>query len=333
MYKILIPDDQIAQFRGGGRYIQTLKENLDKDFAFITKLSEVNEEDVLIVADFNPFAPPTITKRYCKRQLLIIFDVIPLKYPLHFPVGLKGNIDMWRNKLSLKHFDKIITISQHAKEDISEFLNYPLDKISVIYPKLAKIFYAANVTSAQLDNGKYCIYVGDVNWNKNLVGLIHAIKLADVKLLLVGKPFSNDRDIKSLNHPWQKEYQEVLRLTKGDKHFQLLGFQTDEALVNLYKNAYLNILISRDEGFGYSYMEAASQGCPSLLADIDIFHETSKGSAFFTLAYSPEDIAVTINKIYSDQIQRDNIGKEAKKQFDSFSKIDINQAFKKSIEE
>lgn len=333
MYKILVPDDQIEQLRGGGRYIQTLRENLDNDFIFVNKLSDVNPNDILIVASFNPFKSPDVTKRYCKKQLLIIFDVVPLKYPRHFPAGIIGNINLMKNKWSLKNFDKIITISEHSKKDISIYLNYPLDKIAVIYPKLARIFYENNNSSVTSIVDKYCIYVGDVNWNKNILNLVQAFILADVKLLLVGKPFSNDRKINSLNHPWQKEYQKVLKVVKNDKHFQLLGYQSDNELINLYKNAYLNILVSRDEGFGYSYMEAASQNCPSLLSDIDIFHETSSGSAFFTQASNPQEIADTITKIYTGLIQRNNIANQALAQFNTFSKIDINQAFKRLIKE
>jgi glycosyltransferase involved in cell wall biosynthesis len=333
MYKILIPNDQVAEFRGGGRYIQTLRENLDSNFVFINKLEEINSNDILIVASFNPFASPLVTKKYCSKQFLIIFDVIPLKFPKHFPVGLKGNLNLIRNRLALKNFDKIITISNSAKTDISKYLAYPIDKISVIYPKLAKIFYSNNNSAVDFENEKYCIYVGDVNWNKNLSNLVKAIKVANVKLLLVGKPFSNDCDIDSLNHPWQKEYQEVMKILKKDDHFKLLGFQTDDELVKLYKNAYLNILISREEGFGYSYMEAASQSCPSLLNNIPVFHETSKEAAFFTDASSHKEIADAISKIYSNESQRDNVAKIAKQRFDDFSRIDIDQEFLKLTQE
>lgn len=333
MYKIFVPDNNVSDLRGGGRYVQTLKENLREDFRFISDLKSVYQDDVLFICNFDYFKPPIITKRYCKKQILIIFDTIPLKYPSHFPIGIRGMINLWRNKSSLKNFDKFITISQHARSDISKNLGVPSEKIAIVYPKIAQFFYDKDNTSVKVDDEKYCIYVGDVNWNKNLVNLIKAIKIADVKLLLVGKPFSNDCDTEALNHPWQREYREALNTVKNDTHFQLMGYQSDDDLKNLYKNAYLNILISRDEGFGYSYMEAASQSCPSLLNDIDVFHETSSETAFFVDGANPEKIAKAIKDIFLDNQQRDAIAKLAKERFEIFSKIDIAQEFQKLAQE
>jgi len=333
MYKIFVPDNNVSDLRGGGRYVQTLKENLKENFEFVSDLKSVNQDDVLFICNFDYFKPPTITKRYCRKQILIIFDTIPLKYPQHFPIGIRGKINLWRNKSALKNFDKVLTISQHAKSDISKYLNVPDKKITVIYPKLARIFYEKNNSFTNFDDGKYCIYVGDVNWNKNLSTLVKAIKVANVKLLLVGKPFSNDRDIDTLNHPWQKEYKEMLEIVINDNHFKLMGYQSDEELSKLYQNAYLNILVSRDEGFGYSYMEASSQSCPSLLNDTPIFHEISKEAAFFTDASNHQEVANTISKIYLDNFQRDNMAKISKERFDNFSKTDINQEFLKLVQE
>lgn len=333
MYKIFIPNNNISDLRGGGRYIQALKENLGEDFQFISDLKSINQDDVLFICNFDYFKPPIITKRHCKKQILIIFDAIPLKYPQNFPIGIRGKINLWRNKSTLKNFDKILTISQHAKSDISNNLGVPSEKIAVIYPKIAQFLYEENCTSTKVDGEKYCIYVGDVNWNKNLVNMIEAIKIADVKLMLIGKPFSNDCGLDALSHPWQKEYKEVLSIVKKDDHFQLMGYQSDDNLKNLYRNAYLNLLVSRDEGFGYSYMEAASQACPSLLNDIDVFHETSNEAAFFVDSANPEKIAKAITDIFSNNQQRDTIAKLAKERFEIFSKIDISREFQKLAQE
>ena len=54
-----------------------------------------------------------------------------------------------------------------------------------------------------------------------------------------------------------------MAMAKDDKRFIFPGFISDDELITLYEQASLNILLSRDEGFGFSYVEAASLGCPS----------------------------------------------------------------------
>ena len=52
--------------------------------------------------------------------------------------------------------------------------------------------------------------------------------------------------------------------------FIFLGFIEDYELVKLYQQAKLNVLLSRDEGFGFSYIEAANFGCPSVLLSLEL---------------------------------------------------------------
>ena len=100
-------DDKIGQFRGGGRIIQILKENFP-DATFITNFNQLHQlptDSTFLVPSWNPFSPPIIYSLISKIQYLIIYDVIPLKYPSHFPAGIKGKFNLWRNKQALKNFE------------------------------------------------------------------------------------------------------------------------------------------------------------------------------------------------------------------------------------
>lgn len=354
--------DPGAKLRGGGRILQILKENFP-EARWVNNFDVIGNNDTLLVPSWSPFSRPLLNKRIARKQYLMIFDVIPLKYPSHFPAGIRGTFNLWRNKRALRYFDKIITISKTSKKDIMQHLNIAEDKIVVVYPTLGKIFLTRSViaippkaeeaiskkiatssrnsgtprsdiyTKYQILNTKYVLYVGDVNWNKNLVNLAKAIKLADAPCVFVGKVFSENTKYEIQNtenvHPWQQEFKQFLTEVGDDPRFIFAGYVPDEELITLYKNAVCNILVSRDEGFGYSYAEAASQRCPSVLSDIDVFHETAGDTALFANPNDPSDIAekiktIVINKKLKNELVAKSHKRVQKLNFDDFSNKILN---------
>jgi len=358
--KVLVYDptasDKLSSVRGIGRYLQILKENFP-DWIFSNNITE--KHDVFINPFFNFLKPPIIFTKIAKKQIAVIHDLIPLKYPSHYPTGIKGSLYIFLNKFVLKNYDIIITDSEASKRDIINILKIKSEKLRVIYPCLPKSFaepgrWKLGIETSyengnkKMDNSasdikppnpllelpsKFCIYVGDATWNKNLVNLARAIKLANVNCMFVGKVFQTsavgERSGKTaeVNNGWQSELNEFLELTKDDKRFVFPGFIADDELIKFYKQASMNILPSLDEGFGFSYVESAQFGCPSLLSDISVLREISDGKAMFFDPNNPEDIAEKIKTIYSDKDLRNKIGIDAKKRSEFFSAEKFKKEF------
>jgi len=382
--------DAKSKVRGVGRYLQILKEN----FPEWTFSNTLHVSRYTLHAFINPFfnflQKPTTLKRIAKKQIAVIHDLIPLKYPSKFPAGIRGNFNIFLNKLALKNYDLIVTDSEASKKDIIQILKIPEEKVRVIYPCLPQIFNKKLKTqnsklktktqnfktkknnnkfldlscsfdicdlSFELDN--FCLYVGDATWNKNLVNLAKAIKIANITCVLVGKVFRinspsesegsltsaksekseklkisdesrillNSSGLSDFNNPWQKELKEFFQLIKDDKRFIFLGYVADKDLIKLYQQASLNILPSRDEGFGFSYLEASSQGCPSVLSDIPVFKEIAKDSSLFANPENPNDIADKIIELYFNKNRQKILGEKALKRSQFFS----CEKFKKSF--
>lgn len=282
-------------FRGGGRILQILHENFDTEpgVRFVNSLDHVKASDTLLLPIWDPFQPPLLKKHIAQKQILMIFDVIPLKFPHHFPTGLKGKIHLWQNKQAFKFFDLFLTISQHAQKDISTFLNIPSEKIKVVYPTYARTFSPQLDISNNHDSDRkiskdVVLYVGDINWNKNITTLAKALKIAQMRGIFVGKAFKNNHE--DINNPWLREFKHFRAEMPGSR-ITCAGHVPDDELKKLYKSALCNILISRDEGFGMSYLEAATQGCPSILSDIPIFHEIALSTARYVSPDDPHEIA------------------------------------------
>ncbi|KXK08476.1 MAG: Glycogen synthase [Microgenomates bacterium OLB22] len=305
----------VGTMRGEGRFVALLKEHLSKETAnFVGDLKSIPFGSTLLIPTWDPLAPPILTKRSCKRQILVIFDVIPLKYPQHFPVGLRGKLNLWRNKRALSEIDTIITISNTAKSDIMDILGVAEHKIEVLP---LTVFAQATSTPLTLPfSGDFLLYVGDVNWNKNLPNLANALLKTRTSTVFAGKPFENECRERTLHgpiHPWEQDYKEFLQLLQGQDFIHFAGYVSNEELLWLYENALGNMLVSRDEGFGLSYLEAASHGCPSVLSDIPVFREIAGDTgALFADPDRPEDIAHAIREL-SDSSIRKNVIQEAQK--------------------
>lgn len=330
----LTSNDEQSRVRGVGRYLQILKENFP-DWAFTSDVSNVEKDAIFLNPFFNPLQPPLITKKISQKQIVVVHDLIPLKYPAHFPAGLKGRLNIMANKKTLSLYDLVITDSEASKVHIKERFKLPETNIKVIYPCLPKIFTIPQkkktTPSYQIPTTNYFIYVGDATWNKNLVNLAKAIKLADITCVFVGKVFGQMNQLSKIENSWQKELFDFFELVKGDLRFVFPGFIADQELVNLYKNAQANILVSRDEGFGFSFIEAASQEVPSLLSDIAVLHEISQDTALFVNEQRPEEIAVKIRALVENKDLRQTLGQEAKERSRFFASAQFKNALDKLI--
>jgi glycosyltransferase involved in cell wall biosynthesis len=321
-------NDPLSKVRGVGRYLQILRENFN-EWIFTNNLSTIkqrNNKTIFLNPFFNFLQRPITMKKIAQKQIAVIHDLIPLKYPEHFPIGIKGKINIFLNKLALKSYDLIVTDSETSRKDIIRLLNVDESLVRVVYPCLPKIFndqflrtnFQSNpnesISNENSKIDKFCLYVGDATWNKNLVNLAKAAKLADVNCVFVGKIFQNvganfnspenngrfkESPLQKFNNGWQKELKEFLELTINDKRFIFAGFIDDKELIKLYQQATVNLLPSRDEGFGFSYVEAGSQHCPSILADRPIFREISANAAVFVDLEDPQALAQKIKNFFS----------------------------------
>ncbi len=311
--------DGQSKLRGVGRYMQIIQESFKDEFHFVSSINEVPKTSSFINPFFNPVGTNNIRKRVAQKQIAVIHDVIPLSYPAHFPLGMRGTISYLQNIHALKHYDVIVTDSYRSKDEIVKLLHTPQERIYVIYPTLSSVFIQSSSDEVspipKHIQKPYCIYVGDATWNKNLYHLGQAIKKGETPCVFVGKAFT----LKPTNNPWQREFVRFHELAHNDERFIFTGFVTDTELINLYKNASLNLLLSYDEGFGFSYLEASSVSCPSLLSDTPIFREIAQEHAYFVSPHHPDSISLMIERLVSSPSNLSLMGTQAQKQSQKYT--------------
>ncbi len=308
--------DPLSKTRGLGRYTKILIKALKKA-EVIESPKKAKKSSILIFPYLDPLKkpllPPSLT-----INIAVIHDVIKLKYPHAFPKGVKAKFFLFLNKIFLKRFHFFITDAEATLPDLEKYLSIPRKKVKVIPPAIDKIFFEEdkeNFLSPDLPE-KFCLYVGDATYNKNLVNLAKAIKLANITCVFVGKIWEKVKEpefLKSLNHPELFHLKEFLKEAEGDRRFIFLGFVKDKELVALYKKARFNILISIDEGFGYSPLEAGACKTPSILSNIPVFKETMKDSALFVNPKDPYEIANACLELYFGEKLREELSHKAYK--------------------
>lgn len=289
--------------RGVGFYTKRLIEALgDRVEAVDSTATDLTKYDLIHYPAFDLFRHTLPIVKQTKT-IVTIHDTIPLIYPTHYPPGVRGKINFYLQKYSLRSVSAIITDTETSKKDICRFLGVIPDKVHVVYLAPGEMF-------RKMDNGKrkmeikkrfglpdrFAVYLGDVNYNKNIPVLIDACKIAKIPLVICGKQAKEvgDRDRK-LNHP------ELTHLRSLDwNNVVTLGFVSDEELVAIFNLASVYVQPSLYEGFGLPVLQAFACGTPVVAAKTQALVEIGNPGCLFVDPNDPEDVAEKIEKIIED---------------------------------
>lgn len=284
------------KLRGIGSYTKQLIEALKKHksnhlFTFFTRGQSIPKNaDLVHYPYFDPFF---ITLPFIKPKptVVTVHDLIPIAFSNHFPRGLRGEIKWRIQRLSLKNVRAIITDSLSSKDDIALFTGFPQGKIYVVRLAPAKVF---DKKKPRLLKDPYVLYVGDVNWNKNISGLLRAFAVMkqkqNIDLVLAGMQFLN-REL-----PETAAINDLIKKLSLEGSVKKLGYVSDEELAGLYENAQMYVQPSFAEGFGFPVLEAMASGCPVVCSNISSLVEIS-GPSILVNPYKHDDIARGMNTL------------------------------------
>lgn len=297
--------------RGIGVYTKFLKEtllDLSKNEHFVVDPIDVhasttlNQYDLIHYPSFD-FFKNTLHVPKNIPVIVTIHDTIPLIYPKNYPPGLRGKIALFKQKQSLKRVSAVITDSETSKKDIVRLLRFSESKTFPIYlgPTVSKISKTINVAK-KLQNFKinfpYVLYIGDVNWNKNLVTLSRACENAQLHLIIVGKRAISE----NFNHEHieNRPLVELQSLLKNSDFVHAVGFVSDEELPVLIKEATLLCQPSYYEGFGLSVLDAMNLGTPTVCAKTQALVELYETATLFFDPYNVADVSKKLKEVFSN---------------------------------
>jgi glycosyltransferase involved in cell wall biosynthesis len=229
------------------------------------------DADLVHFPYFDPFfltLPPNARTPF----VVTVHDLTPLVFPQHFPRGIRGEIKWQIQKRALRAARHVITDSEASKGDVVRLVRLPEDRITAVHlaanPDIQRVSdkkQLAAVGKKLTLPQKFFLYVGDLNWNKNVQGLLSAFaevrqRHREVHLVLVGGAFQN------------ADLAEAHAVSGAIEGLGLTGFVhkvgrlTDLELSCVYSTALACIQPSHYEGFGFPVLEAMACGCPVVAA-------------------------------------------------------------------
>lgn len=212
--------------------------------------------------------------------------------------------------------DAVITVSETSKKDIVRFLGVPAEKVFVTYEAAGEIFkpvasHESLVTVQKRYHlpDRFVLFVGDINYNKNIPALVEACKMINIPLVIVGKQ-ALELERMNLNHPELSHLlnrKQSLPLSGKSlilNHSLRLGYVPDEDLVKIFNLAAVYCQPSFYEGFGLPVVQAFACGTPVVAAKTQALVEVADDAALFVNPKDPKDIAEGISKLVHDESLR-----------------------------
>jgi len=251
---------------------------------------------------FDPFFL-TLPPVRMTKTVVSVFDLTPIVLWPHYPRGLRGEVKWQIQKFLVSKVDHIVTLSENSKSDIQKVLAIPTRKITVTPLAAGEEFHRIRdykllqvvANKYQLPE-KFILYVGDVNYNKNIPGLLEAFMLVkkkdtDVKLVIVGKAFQN-RDL-----PEVQRINQLIGSLRLNSEVVIVGYVSDQELVAIYNLARVYVQPSIYEGFGLPVVQAMICGLPVVCGRNSSLPEIGGEAAVYAEVGDPEDLAEKIVRV------------------------------------
>lgn len=285
--------------RGTGTYTKQLLEGLATYASDITVVEVSNgrfpaDLDLIHIPYFDPYF---LTLRLSQSipVVVTVHDFIPIVYRQQMPPGIRGLLKWQIQKYKLKQAKHIITDSESSKKDIVTVLKCTTDTVSVVYLAPGKQFHPQSeneqkriVKRYHLPD-QYLLYVGDVNWNKNICGMIAACKHSPLPLVLTGKAFALNElpEVRSINR--------CIKINNMEQKILRIGYVEEKDLPAVYSAARLTLQVSYAEGFGLPVLESMACGTPCVVSSESSLQEIA-GPSVTVDPWRTEAIATGITK-------------------------------------
>jgi len=231
-----------------------------------------------------------------KKTIVTCHDIIPIAY-------YNTRNPIWKlNAKGLRKAEKIITVSEFSKKDISKYIKYPEDQIEIIPPAVDHNLYYPNRNRAALkkyrieETEKVILYVGAEEPRKNIQLLINSFsklknKIPQVKLLKVGTP----------NYLGVREkLLEQIESFNLQKDIIFTGYVSERELAEIYNAVDLFVFPSLYEGFGIPPLEAMACGTPVITSNTSSLPEVVGDAAIVVDPYDADKLVEEMYQLLTD---------------------------------
>src|SRR5574344_78412 len=242
-----------------------------------------NKFDVVFISDNIAFC--TMGKLRA-RKIIVCHDLTTIrerkKNLKSFVTVILANLYF---KIQFQNADTIIAISKYVRDDIIQtFPKVRPGKIQIIYNSVS--FTDIRIRPVNFNiKADFLLTVNTLLEYKNIKTLLDAYNIirkeSDILLVIVGKKTSY----------WNNILTPLIKKTGMEKYVVQKQDVTEPELNWLYGNARLFVTTSLHEGFGYTPIEAAINGCPVISTKCDALLDTTQNKVRY---YEPPTDAIAL---------------------------------------
>ncbi|MCO5265318.1 MAG: glycosyltransferase family 4 protein [Lentimicrobium sp.] len=240
-------------------------------------------------------------------SLTVFHDLNFEHYPKDVPLAERLYYRHFFRKYA-KKANRIATVSEFSKKDISQQYGIDADKIDVVYNGANESYLPVSDetklhTRDKYTNGHpYFFFIGALHPRKNLINLFRAYDLfreqdrSHTKLLIGGA-----------RKWWTGEIASVFNQMKYKNDVIFAGRLESSDMRNVMGSATALTYVSYFEGFGIPIIEAFRCAVPVITSNVTSMPEIAGNAALLIDPFNPEDIAMAMEKISTDESLRMNL--------------------------
>ena len=227
-------------------------------------------------------------------QIVTVHDLIPLKYPELSPKW--KYYYQYALPLLLKKSRKIISVSEHTKQDLVTNYGLDPDTIDVVNHGCDRSLFYPQADPEILKKyslNKYLLYVGDLRFYKNLSRCLSAfdrLPFKEYQFAIAGKK----------DDFFYPQIERQIQQLSARERIIFLDYVPTADLRLLYSMARSLVFASLYEGFGLPVLEAMACGCPVIASNSTSIPEVGGDSVLYVDPYSVENITQTMYRVLTD---------------------------------
>lgn len=233
------------------------------------------------------------------QTINVIHDLNFEHHPDFLPITTRVYMKHFFPKFAQKA-DKLITVSEFSKYDISDTFKIDAQKISVVYNGVSDIFSEVSEQTKKetrqklTSNFPYFVFVGTPHKRKNLARILKAFdKLREnheIRLVFAG-----------MNKYWDSECLQILKHLKHKNDLVFTGYLSTQELNNVVGSAKALLYPSLFEGFGIPILEAFACKIPVITSNSTSMPEVAGGAALLVNPLSEIEIENAMLQILTDE--------------------------------